>query len=118
MPLFLKEHIFTTIAAVGVSVFKMMIEQSIPPHQARSTAHAQRKIKPRKALKTGSTGHGRRLEIFASHAHRPLARNSSEAGGLPVSNPKEKFSNCLLRPAKRVSEHSVVKILDAHPSNP
>ena len=42
--------------------------------------------------------------------HRPLARNPCKTEGLPVSNPKEDFSNCLPRPAKRVSAHSVVKI--------
>ena len=31
IPLLLKGHVFSTIAAVGVSVFKMMIEQSMPP---------------------------------------------------------------------------------------
>ena len=67
---------------------------------------------------TGIARHGRRLEILASHTHRPLAQNPYEAGGSPVSNPKENFSNCLLRPAERVSAHSVVKILDAPPRNP
>ena len=95
-----------------------MIEPSMPPPPSPSTAHAHREIKPRKALKTGSARYERRLEVFAPHNHRPLDRNSSEAGGLPVSNPKENFSNCLPCPAKRVSAHSVVKILDAPPHPP
>ena len=72
--------------------------QALPPPGSQTTEDSE----------TGSAGHGRRLEIFAPHVHRPLARNPCETEGLPVLNPKEDFSNCLPCPAKRVSAHSVV----------
>ena len=40
---------------------------------------------------TGSAGHGRRLEIFASHIYRPLDRNSSEAGRIASIESEGKF---------------------------
>ena len=67
------------------------------------------------SAETGSAGRGRRLEIFASRLHRPLAPSPHTAGGLPVPGPKGISSNCLPCPAKRVSAWSVVNLTGAVP---
>ena len=97
-------------------------EQSINPNnrtidQSDHSLHPPPGSQTTEDSETGSAGHGRRLEIFAPHVHRPLARNPCETEGLPVLNPKEDFSNCLPCPAKRVSAHSVVDYAYApHPA--
>ncbi len=113
------------LGRIGLMGLILMMGQSLSerkpltPHQfmGRHSLHPPPGSQTTEDSETGSAGHGRRLEIFAPHVHRPLARNPCETEGLPVLNPKEDFSNCLPCPAKRVSAHSVVDYAYApHPA--
>ena len=93
--------------------------EPLESHQTvdRHSPDRHREVKPRKTRKPAPPDTEGDWKSSLRTSIDPLARNPCETEGLPVLNPKEDFSNCFPRPAKRVSAHSVVDYAYApHPA--